>query len=550
MSDFEKYKHMKIEGVDKELRMLVANDNKGNKEVVWHGPDKIYGDTVQGIRSNADVNYSPDSITYKFQIYDQEGEVMDSKEMTLPEAVLKGISIDSSEESYISSEDTSNYFYPDFSCILSSEEQSEAPIIFDSTNPINTVYYSGNSFKEYKLQMPDYVLASSGISIIGLTSSTLTNERYGQGVVSEGYPFAQMTNKPPLINWAPTAVYEYKKYFNTSAMGSDVEKYYSYEEGGLQQYIGYTKRKNSDQTLNRQLTVDASCYLLAGPNARANSQSGYYYGNSDNFPANNYIIKYNQLSGIWDGRVLAYFKFDSAALEVEVNKSTPSDENHFCTTDKNYYYLHWHYVIQCSNNKTFHHAGDIKLPGSNAPRYSSQKGDGHWTQGHHIFTYTNDGTNISDFLSAANQDIEKDKWYAVILDPSYEMDTIKATNAQYNTFLCEIYDSNGNIKKEHKDIISSSVIKRSCYPYQGNYRFVVYLNDEPQYCDLTPAQFSESMSLTAGVVTLKDITKLPESAFIRTGNYIIPEDNASGKHYGQEFPICIPEMSGIKFTSF
>ena len=47
MSDFEKYKHMKIEGVQDELRMLVADDNKGIKKIIWHGPETVKRDAIK-----------------------------------------------------------------------------------------------------------------------------------------------------------------------------------------------------------------------------------------------------------------------------------------------------------------------------------------------------------------------------------------------------------------------------------------------------------------------------------------------------------------------
>lgn len=77
MSDFEKYKHMKIEGVQDELRMLVADDNKGTKKIVWHGPNKLKGAIINGaegekVETSCDVEYNPNYIHYNFEIFNKD----------------------------------------------------------------------------------------------------------------------------------------------------------------------------------------------------------------------------------------------------------------------------------------------------------------------------------------------------------------------------------------------------------------------------------------------------------------------------------------------
>lgn len=154
---------------DKEIekRMIVATDkDSGNKRILWHSNDKVYGATLVSPAGNGvvhtygDVNYTPDKIDYTFQV-DAPGFTSKNKvTMTLNQANNMDTDIKTNISSYATDLVASSsqrsfgyYFEPTEKCVL--EIEKDLPqTVFSKTNPINTVYYSGAKFITSPLKPP------------------------------------------------------------------------------------------------------------------------------------------------------------------------------------------------------------------------------------------------------------------------------------------------------------------------------------------------------------------------------------------------------------
>lgn len=245
MSNFEKYKHMKIEGVQDELRMLVADDNKGTKKIVWHGPDKLKGDVINGaegekVETSCNVEYNPNYIHYTFEIFNKDNQSLDKKSFNLSEFKDNTI-IKSSKELYSTSPEAtaaqkSTYNYnPTVPLALEANKSSIDPEIFSNTFPINTVYYSGSKF----IEIPEKVY---GKTITGKSDSIRTNGDIKVNVNKLNYEFkinaptfteqdkivltgTEALNKGTEIDW-------YNEFYQTDITPQN-ESYYFYPENAL-----------------------------------------------------------------------------------------------------------------------------------------------------------------------------------------------------------------------------------------------------------------------------------------------------------------------------
>lgn len=509
-------------------------------------------------QTNGDVVVRNNKINCDFSVKLQDVTTDPSITLTLPDANALSTDIKvfdeyyDTEETASSSQKTKNYCYtPSENYILSIDSDSKNPKVFNSENPINKVYYSGCTFikETQNFEMPDYLAQSGGLNIIGLcnsfTPNTIEDSEVGQGGVPDNnVPYAQYVSGPPVINFAPKAKYKWDRTTDLSVAQS-AESYYSYTESGTTKYVYFNKAEDN------KIKVNALCYLLAGPNAQPVNFPGYHYYTSDNFPATNFGLRLSDLTGPDQGRFIAYFKCDSAAAKILLNSNIQASENDIVTSESKYI-VHWHYGH--SDAHGLHNAAFINLPNS-LDTSGTPVGDYRFK----LYTYTKSGSTYKYTLksSGSNNYIEYDKWYGMIFDPAKARDKWLGTGTtpdvpsdqDANVYVCELYDSDGIIKEEHREYVSNSMLQRSCNKYHGNYIFTIHLDNEVKTCELTPVEFEKSCTINNNKVTITDKTQLPTKAFINTGTYIIPGDDTN-KLFGSDNPICIPEMSGISFITY
>lgn len=145
MSNLNEKDHLAIEG--KELAMLVAETPKGDKSIIWHGPNTIYSDhQVNGKNSSINAEYKTDSINYVASLTLDNSVV--TKKINRSDMFNAYRSI--SYNKYIT-EDNSKV--EDSDCLYkitdgkkySIEGWKQSPIFEDG---IDFLYYSGNKFNK------------------------------------------------------------------------------------------------------------------------------------------------------------------------------------------------------------------------------------------------------------------------------------------------------------------------------------------------------------------------------------------------------------------
>lgn len=223
MSDFEKYKHMKIEGVQDELRMLVADDNKGTKKIVWHGPNKLKGAIINGaegekVETSCDVEYNPNYIHYNFEIFNKDNQSLDKKSFNLSQFKDNTV-IKSSKELYSTSQEAttaqkSTYNYiPIVPLVLEVNKLSIDPTVFSNSYPINTVYYSGSKFIEIpkKIYGATVMNESGGLIINGIMTPADNGDTCMTAIASNNALYATCSSdQPAIIEFDPQIVYTKK----------------------------------------------------------------------------------------------------------------------------------------------------------------------------------------------------------------------------------------------------------------------------------------------------------------------------------------------------
>lgn len=147
-------KHLKMKGATDELILLVANN--GKREILWHSFDTIYGDTINGERTSANVEYSTSGISYNFEINVDDGAETTTHSVNLNANGLRGAetTVKVSQQMYktLSNRPTTfktAFYEPLVPCVMESQKSLVSPTIFNASNPIDIIYYSGLNFVKY-----------------------------------------------------------------------------------------------------------------------------------------------------------------------------------------------------------------------------------------------------------------------------------------------------------------------------------------------------------------------------------------------------------------